>query len=311
MPEFLECRNGKVWPNDRPGLGVSVDEKQLTFVEAMTEAAPGITHRRPDGSLTHWYSRPGLSGAARRQPRIVDAGERACHQCRRRACTEKLALPALLFLRSEIRSFYKAVTTANDSLERRVEHPECPACERTAEPMPALSHRTRRRHLQLTSASALSVMRPQEPARNLQTPAVASTCPLVFRTVARACAGRDPNRTSQIANLHRRIRAMDHDARILGASTSSSLRASNPSNPSGRLSETVVPLTATPAEKASGWGHFQHLHTDVERCAGESLWVAVPGRSSAVGTVNTSFGDVTLATNYGESNGADRFRSTR
>jgi galactonate dehydratase len=54
MPEFLECRNGKVWPNDRPGLGVSVDEKQLTFIEAMTEGAPGITHRRPDGSLTHW-----------------------------------------------------------------------------------------------------------------------------------------------------------------------------------------------------------------------------------------------------------------
>ena len=54
MPEFLECRDGKVWPNDRPGLGVSVDEKQLTFIEAMTEGAPGITHRRPDGSLTHW-----------------------------------------------------------------------------------------------------------------------------------------------------------------------------------------------------------------------------------------------------------------
>ncbi len=54
MPEFLECRNGKVWPNDRPGLGISVDEKQLTFIEAMTEAAPGPTQRRPDGSLTHW-----------------------------------------------------------------------------------------------------------------------------------------------------------------------------------------------------------------------------------------------------------------
>ena len=54
LPEFLECRNGKVWPNDRPGLGVSVDEKQLTFVEAMTEAAPAPTQRRPDGSLTHW-----------------------------------------------------------------------------------------------------------------------------------------------------------------------------------------------------------------------------------------------------------------
>jgi L-alanine-DL-glutamate epimerase-like enolase superfamily enzyme len=54
MPEFLECRNGKVWPNDRPGLGVSVDEKQLKFIEEMTEGAAGITHRRPDGSLTHW-----------------------------------------------------------------------------------------------------------------------------------------------------------------------------------------------------------------------------------------------------------------
>jgi L-alanine-DL-glutamate epimerase-like enolase superfamily enzyme len=54
MPEFLECRNGKVWPNDRPGLGVSVDEKQLKFIEEMTEGVPGVTHRRPDGSLTHW-----------------------------------------------------------------------------------------------------------------------------------------------------------------------------------------------------------------------------------------------------------------
>jgi L-alanine-DL-glutamate epimerase-like enolase superfamily enzyme len=54
MPDFLECRNGKVWPNDRPGLGVSIDERQLTFIEAMTEAAPGATQRRLDGSLTHW-----------------------------------------------------------------------------------------------------------------------------------------------------------------------------------------------------------------------------------------------------------------
>jgi len=33
---------------------VSVDEKQLTFVEAITEAGAAPTHRRPDGSLTHW-----------------------------------------------------------------------------------------------------------------------------------------------------------------------------------------------------------------------------------------------------------------
>ena len=53
LPEFLECRNGKVWPNDRPGLGVTVDERQLAFVEAITEGAPGATQRRLDGSLTH------------------------------------------------------------------------------------------------------------------------------------------------------------------------------------------------------------------------------------------------------------------
>jgi L-alanine-DL-glutamate epimerase-like enolase superfamily enzyme len=54
LPEFLECRNGKVWPNDRPGLGVTVDERQLALVEAITEGAPGATQRRLDGSLTHW-----------------------------------------------------------------------------------------------------------------------------------------------------------------------------------------------------------------------------------------------------------------
>jgi len=54
LSEFLECRNGKVWPNDRPGLGVTVDERQLTFVEAVTEGAPGATQRRLDGSLSHW-----------------------------------------------------------------------------------------------------------------------------------------------------------------------------------------------------------------------------------------------------------------
>ena len=37
LPDFLDFRNGKVWPNERPGLGVTVDEKQLTFIEAMTE----------------------------------------------------------------------------------------------------------------------------------------------------------------------------------------------------------------------------------------------------------------------------------
>jgi hypothetical protein len=42
LPEFLECRDGKVWPNDRPGLGVTVDERQLAFVEAITEEPPAL-----------------------------------------------------------------------------------------------------------------------------------------------------------------------------------------------------------------------------------------------------------------------------
>ena len=33
---------------------MSVDEKQLKFIEEMTEGVPGVTHRRLDGSLTHW-----------------------------------------------------------------------------------------------------------------------------------------------------------------------------------------------------------------------------------------------------------------
>ncbi len=54
MPDFVDFRNGKVWPNDRPGLGVTVDESQLTFIEEMTQGAPGPTYLRPDGSPTHW-----------------------------------------------------------------------------------------------------------------------------------------------------------------------------------------------------------------------------------------------------------------
>jgi len=51
---FAKSLSGKVWPNDRPGLGLTVDEKQLTLVETVTEGAPGASQRRLDGSLSHW-----------------------------------------------------------------------------------------------------------------------------------------------------------------------------------------------------------------------------------------------------------------
>jgi len=31
-----------------------VDEKVLTSLGEITQGAAGVTHRRPDGSLTHW-----------------------------------------------------------------------------------------------------------------------------------------------------------------------------------------------------------------------------------------------------------------
>jgi len=37
LHDFLDRKNGRVWPDDRPARGVSIDEKQLTFIEAMIE----------------------------------------------------------------------------------------------------------------------------------------------------------------------------------------------------------------------------------------------------------------------------------
>jgi L-alanine-DL-glutamate epimerase-like enolase superfamily enzyme len=50
-----DLRNGKLWPNDRPGLGVEVDTNKLEQIGDFTEAyslTPML--RRPDGSLTNW-----------------------------------------------------------------------------------------------------------------------------------------------------------------------------------------------------------------------------------------------------------------
>jgi galactonate dehydratase len=54
LTEFVEFRDGKCWPNDRPGLGVTLDMAQLTPVAEYTEAIRGNTYRRRDGSPSHW-----------------------------------------------------------------------------------------------------------------------------------------------------------------------------------------------------------------------------------------------------------------
>jgi L-alanine-DL-glutamate epimerase-like enolase superfamily enzyme len=56
LPQGLDFRNGKLYPNDRPGLGVEVDFKQLTRITEFNEpvTARAQTYFRPDGSITNW-----------------------------------------------------------------------------------------------------------------------------------------------------------------------------------------------------------------------------------------------------------------
>ena len=55
LPECMTFKNGKLWPNDRKGLGVALD---LTKVEKVLEITQAINDRttyiRPDGSQTNW-----------------------------------------------------------------------------------------------------------------------------------------------------------------------------------------------------------------------------------------------------------------
>jgi len=56
LPVCLDFKNGKLYPNDRPGLGVELDMKQLKLVTEITEpiTARAQTYFRPDGSITNW-----------------------------------------------------------------------------------------------------------------------------------------------------------------------------------------------------------------------------------------------------------------
>jgi L-alanine-DL-glutamate epimerase-like enolase superfamily enzyme len=62
LPQSFDFKNGKLWPNRRPGLGVELDAKRLKLLAEVTEkptgTSPGIPrnklYRRPDGSFTNW-----------------------------------------------------------------------------------------------------------------------------------------------------------------------------------------------------------------------------------------------------------------
>ncbi|MGO9242883.1 MAG: mandelate racemase/muconate lactonizing enzyme family protein [Bryobacteraceae bacterium] len=55
MPRSFDFRDGKLWPNSRPGLGVEFDPKAAEMIGEFTaHYAPIPQLRRPDGSMTNW-----------------------------------------------------------------------------------------------------------------------------------------------------------------------------------------------------------------------------------------------------------------
>jgi L-alanine-DL-glutamate epimerase-like enolase superfamily enzyme len=54
LPECLDFKNGRLYPNDRPGLGVTLDLKQVKLISEVTTVGRRQFYLRPDGSVTHW-----------------------------------------------------------------------------------------------------------------------------------------------------------------------------------------------------------------------------------------------------------------
>jgi L-alanine-DL-glutamate epimerase-like enolase superfamily enzyme len=55
LNEGFDLRKGKLWPNQRPGLGVTLNMERLTPVAAISDPGPARpTYYRPDGSQTDW-----------------------------------------------------------------------------------------------------------------------------------------------------------------------------------------------------------------------------------------------------------------
>jgi galactonate dehydratase len=56
LPECLDFKEGKLYPNERPGLGVQLDLKPLKMLAEITEYTTNRAqlYYRPDGSITNW-----------------------------------------------------------------------------------------------------------------------------------------------------------------------------------------------------------------------------------------------------------------
>jgi len=55
LPKAYDFRDGKMWPNERPGLGVEIDESKLKRIGVYDTYEVGMPNdERPDGSYTNW-----------------------------------------------------------------------------------------------------------------------------------------------------------------------------------------------------------------------------------------------------------------
>ena len=55
LPKVYDFKDGKMWPNERPGLGVEVDVSRLTRIGEYNSYRAGmLLNLRPDGSYTQW-----------------------------------------------------------------------------------------------------------------------------------------------------------------------------------------------------------------------------------------------------------------
>ena len=56
LPVCLDFKDGKLYANERPGLGVELDMKQLKLIAEITQPVTNRaqTYFRPDGSITNW-----------------------------------------------------------------------------------------------------------------------------------------------------------------------------------------------------------------------------------------------------------------
>jgi L-alanine-DL-glutamate epimerase-like enolase superfamily enzyme len=54
LPECLDFKQGKLYTNERPGLGVTLDLSKVKQIGEVTTPISRQIYKRPDGSLTHW-----------------------------------------------------------------------------------------------------------------------------------------------------------------------------------------------------------------------------------------------------------------